>query len=136
MIEPTAIKEIFEYKEPKHLAGELTLIVNRMKKAMDAPVVFMKEDMAFHSTIIYFVGNVRLMDVWSKIADESMRIAIYALYEKRRLSDVVKEHEVIVEALWSRDLPLSLEKLCKHHKSIFNAYEEKFQMDLRKEDER
>lgn len=135
MIEPTAVEEIFKYQEPKHLAGELSLIVNRMKKAMDVPVVFMQEDMAFHSTIIYFVGNARLMDIWSKIADESMRIAIYALYEKRRPSDVVQEHEAIVEALWSRDLPLSLKKLERHHKGIFSAYEEKFQMDLRRKNE-
>lgn len=131
MIEPAAVKEVFAHQEPRHLAGELSLIVNRMKKAIDAPVVFMQEDMAFHSTIIHFVNNVRLMDIWSEIANESMRIAIYALYEKRRPRDVVQEHEAIVEALWSRDLSLSLNELGKHHKSIFIAYEEKFLMDLK-----
>jgi len=132
MIEPTAIAEVFEKGEPRHLAGELSLVASRMKKAMDTPVVFMKEDMVFHSIIIRFLDNKRLMEIWDKIADESIRIAIYALYEKRRPQDVVQEHEDFVEALWSRDLPPSLECLKNHHKGIFYAYEEKFRMDLGK----
>ncbi len=129
MIEPSAVAAVFEMGESRHLAGRLSLVSDSMKQSMDQPVVFMKEDMVFHSTIIRFLGNKRLEEIWNKIADESTRIALYALYEKRKPQDVVQEHEEFVEALWSRDLPLSLERLRRHHKGIFYAYEEKFRMD-------
>ncbi|MDD4029468.1 MAG: GntR family transcriptional regulator [Caldisericia bacterium] len=133
MIEPTAVIAVFEKGEPRHLAGELSLVASRMKKSMDNPILFMKEDIIFHSTIIVFLGNKRLKEIWEKIADESLRIAIYALFEKRRPQDVVQEHEDIVEALWTRDLNLSLKCLKEHHKSIFRAYEQKFCMDFQEQ---
>jgi DNA-binding GntR family transcriptional regulator len=130
MIEPSAVAAVFETGEPRHLAGQLSLVAKRMEQSMATPILFMKEDMVFHSTIVRFVGNKRLEEIWNRIADESTRIAIYALYEKRRPEDVVREHEEFLEALWERDLPLALARLKNHHRGIFHAYEEKFRMDL------
>ena len=135
MIEPSAIAAVFEAGEPRHLAGQLSLVANRMEQSMDNPILFIKEDMIFHSTIILFLGNKRLEAIWNKIADESTRIAIYALYEKRRPEDVIREHEEFVEALWARNLSLSLARLKNHHRGIFYAYEEKFRMDFEEKGE-
>ena len=111
------------------------MILNEMYESIEKPIDFIKADMAFHSRLVSFVKNTRLDAIWEKISDESTRIAIYALYEKRSPKDVIFEHEEFVEALWKRDLALSLARLESHHQSITKAYEEKFRLDFEKADD-
>lgn len=134
MIEPAALHRIFEKHESRHLAGQLSMVLNEMHESIEKPIDFIKADMDFHSRLVSFVKNRRLDEMWKKIADESTRIAIYALYEKRSSKDVIFEHEDLVEALWKRDLALSLARLENHHQSIYQAYEGKFRSGYEKTD--
>lgn len=126
MIEPFVVSSICARNESKHLAGELARVMNRMRGVFSDVVAFMKEDIEFHSVLVASLGNERLNRMWRNIAEESMRIAIYALHEKRRLEDVLCEHARLVDALWEQDCDRALECIKDHHRSTFRAYEEKF----------
>jgi DNA-binding GntR family transcriptional regulator len=129
MIEPFVLSSVCARRESRHLAGKLASVMNRMQQTSRDVVAFMKEDMIFHSILVASLGNERLCGIWRNIAEASMRIAIYALHERRRIEDVLREHGRIVDALWEQDCGPVLERLKEHHESTFHAYEEKFLLE-------
>jgi DNA-binding GntR family transcriptional regulator len=130
MIETFAAERIFDDLEPRLLAGLLVPYANRMKRMGEDNVEFMKEDMAFHSCIVDFVGSRRLTRQWELIRGELTRIAIYAVFENRSTLDICAEHEAMIDAFWREDRAGALSKMSAHRNMIIRSCRLKVERDV------
>lgn len=133
MIEPFAIRKIMECGKPALLAGMLATIANEMDGYKDDYVALMEKDMRFHSEIVNFAGIEKLSMIWQKLSDQMLRVSIYVMHPKRLPEDVLKEHRVIIDALWNVDISKALASLQAHHNNTFNAYKTRhfYESDLK-----
>ncbi len=126
MVETFAIRDVFAHGEPRLLAGLLVPTINKMKENIDCPIVFNQEDMKFHTLIVEHLENGRLNQIWSRIRDETTRIALYSIHERRRPEAIINEHEALINGFWERDCEKTVTSMVEHFQKIQEAYSEKF----------
>lgn len=104
IIEEFALREIFERKLNRKLAGELDLIVQEMKAAKEDGLTFSKEDLRYHAAFIGILENSRLERIWANISEEIVRLGMLSTRKNAEQMDVVVEkHEQLVDRLWNND---------------------------------
>lgn len=103
MIENYALNEIFSRSEGRVLAAKLDTELKRMESFGTDPIAFVRADLNFHLMIVEHVNNDSLTKIWKSIADEILRISIFAMDEQRQPDVILSEHKKIVDALWNGD---------------------------------
>lgn len=104
IIEQFALREIFERKLNRKLAGELDLIVQEMKAAKDDSLAFSKEDLRYHEAFVSILENSRLERIWVNIAEEMVRLGMLSTRKDSVQMDVVLEkHLLLVDRLWNNE---------------------------------
>lgn len=104
IIEKFALREIFERKLNRKLAGELDLVVQEMKAAKEDGLAFSREDLRYHAAFIGILENSRLERIWSNISEEIVRLGMLSTRKDAAQMDVVLEkHELLVDRLWNND---------------------------------
>ncbi len=126
MVEIFSIRTIFSSEEPRLVAGLLVPIINTMKRNIDDPIAFNREDMKFHSVIVEHLENERLNQIWGRIRDEITRIAIYSVHEHRHPNTIIAEHENLIDGFWERDCEKTVVSMKNHYNKIQEAYNLKF----------
>lgn len=66
-------------------------------------VEFLQGDRQFHLLIAQASGNRRLYNAIEALREQFIRIGVYALFNERRIAEVVSEHQVIMDALVAKD---------------------------------
>jgi DNA-binding GntR family transcriptional regulator len=104
IIEQFALREIFERKLNRKLAGELDLIVQEMTAAKDDSLAFSKEDLRYHEAFVSILENSRLERIWVNIAEEMVRLGMLSTRKDSAQMDVVLEkHLLLVDRLWNNE---------------------------------
>ncbi len=104
IIEEFALREIFERKLNRKLAGELDLVVQEMKAVKDNSLAFSKEDLRYHAAFVGILENSRLKRIWANIAEEIVRLGMLSTRKDSAQMDVVLEkHELLVDRLWNNE---------------------------------
>jgi DNA-binding GntR family transcriptional regulator len=122
MIETFATGKIFDELEPRLLAGLLVPYENKMRMCQDDNAAFFRDDLAFHSCIVNFIGNGRLNCQWDLLRGELTRIAIYALPQERNVLEIRAEHEAIIDGFWRGDREKTLNRMHVHREMIIRSY--------------
>lgn len=128
IIEYAALRDIVEKGRARLVAGQLDLILNEMKNTSEE-CLFVHLDIKFHYAIVESIHNERLLNFWSNIQEEVLRIGLLVLREKGRWQEVVLEHEAVVEALWEK-APAKVHSAMQRHlersyESILNDFNRK-----------
>ncbi|MBU2514669.1 GntR family transcriptional regulator [bacterium] len=126
MVEIFSINTIFSSEEPRLIAGLLVPVLNAMKKNIDDPITFNREDMKFHSIIVEHLKNERLNQIWDRIRDEITRIALYSVHENRHPESIIAEHENLIDGFWERNCEKTVTSMKDHYEMILKAYSMKF----------
>ena len=84
--------------EPQTLA-ELTLIVARMREALDDPNEMERLDTAFHDRILATANGARLRRMLSDLREELVTWRFLSLSTAQRRAATVAEHEAMLDAL-------------------------------------
>lgn len=113
IIEYSAIDWLVSSGEPRVVAGQIDSILNEMKKTTEQ-YVFTSMDLSSHSLIIESMQNERLVRFWAAIQEEVVRMGLMALRGEYRFSEVLNEHETLVNALWKKD-PIEVKAAMKDH---------------------
>lgn len=112
IVEYSAIEILLKNGETRVVAGNLDVVLNSMREVSDENA-FMTFDIKFHNLLIQNMNNERLLRFWNTVQDEVLRMGLLVLRGQDRWAEVIREHEIIVETLWS-----------KKHKEIENAMKE------------
>lgn len=112
IVEYSAIEILLKNGETRVVAGNLDVVLNSMREVSDENA-FMTFDIKFHNLLIQNMNNERLLRFWNTVQDEVLRMGLLVLRGQDRWAEVIREHEIIVETLWS-----------KNHKEIENAMKE------------
>ncbi len=118
IVESTAVGWITKSGEQRVLAGCLDSIINDMKRA-EEQYVFTALDIKFHSSCVECMKNERLCRFWYTVQEEVLRMGLMALKDGDRYSEVIDEHERLVEALWNKDTEKIRETMALH---LENSY--------------
>jgi DNA-binding GntR family transcriptional regulator len=115
LLEPYAAREVFAKTKERTLAGRLDEVVNEQKKMINDNFTFVQFDMKFHSLIMEYTENMRLVRFWKTLHEESSRAAVMTLEDNdRRSLCVIEEHLRMVNAFWSKDLNTVINVINKH----------------------
>lgn len=120
IIEYSAIDWLINNGEPRVVAGQLDSILNEMKKEGER-YIFTSLDLSSHSLIIKSMKNERMMRFWATIQEEVLRMGLMALRGESRSAEVIHEHEILVNALWSKDEREVREAIKMHLDNSFSS---------------
>ena len=113
IIENSAIDWLIEHGEPRVIAGQLDSILDEMKK-INEQYLFTRLDLSSHCLIIKSMQNERLARFWATIQEEVIRMGLMALRGEYRFGEVIREHEMLVNALWKKD-PVKVKAAMSEH---------------------
>lgn len=126
MLELAAVDHVILNNKSRPVAGQLDAIVSNMH-GIDNNQKFMMLDMEFHTVLISSMDNHRISRFWNTIQEEVIRMGLVAMRESLCFSDVISEHDSLVNALWNKDTALIKETIKKHinhcYSSIFIGLE-------------
>lgn len=126
MLELSAVNYLCANNKSRAAAGDLDSIVESMR-GVENNEEFMTLDMEFHTILISSMDNQRISRFWSTIREEVIRMGLVAMDETLCFSDVIKEHDALVDALWAKDADVIKETVQKHirhcYSSIFTGLE-------------
>jgi len=84
-----------------------------LAREKDVPAFFKKNN-EFHSMLISFCGNDKLLEIWSNQVRRFIKFRIQALSAPGRLMDSVNQHRDIIDALSRKDGPLAESMVYRH----------------------
>ena len=114
-IESIAIEKIFEKGASRLIAGKLDVLLSEMAKVEGDLYPFTMKDMEFHKTILAFEQNDYVMKIWMVMVEELVRITMVSQKIAKDYTNPRKEHQEIIDALWEKDMNLSVANLKKHY---------------------
>lgn len=116
LIEPFAAKEVLGQGKGRFVAAALDKIVNQISKVKDDAGAFARLDTEFHASIVKNVCNDRLTRFWQGLYEEITRAVILSLRSdnQARSDEVVKEHAILVDAFWKKDIDKVLNTIYTH----------------------
>ncbi len=128
LIEQYAVREIFSAEETfKKTYERLTVIQKSCKECLKEKryLDFSKTDLRFHKALVTGVGNNVLLDLFSRIQGR-FTIANYLVLPlmKRNFNDTVDDHDILLKALYERDLDGALSCMEKHITKIAKIIED------------
>ena len=123
MAESFALSDAFDRGMERMLAGQLDIHLRKMVETKQDSIRFIRSDIHFHTAIVYFADNRYLSRAWSTVAEEIIRISIYAMDYARTTETVVGEHEALLQHLWNSEKERALSVLIGHHDMIFAGLE-------------
>lgn len=104
IIEQFALREIFDRKLNRKLAGELDLVVQEMKIAKEDSMAFSRQDLRYHEAFVSILENSRLQRIWGNIAEEIVRLSMLSTREDSVQMDVaLGKHLLLVDRLWNNE---------------------------------
>ena len=126
LIEEFALREIFERKLNRKLAGELDLVVQKMKDAREDRQIFAQEDLHYHEAFISILENSRLQSIWSRISEEVVRLGMISTETNaEQLDRILQKHEELVEWLWENDQEKALAMVHAIREGTYGALHKK-----------
>jgi len=115
IIEPMVIQIILEQRiADLSLINELQNILRNMKKAEDNSAEFINMDQDFHTLLISKINNNKLNKTWELLSDEIIRLGMVAIQKPGRLSNVIEEHQRIIDGLVDTKM-IEARKSCIDH---------------------
>jgi DNA-binding GntR family transcriptional regulator len=90
-------------------------IIDQQHAAKDQPARFIELDTEFHTLMVRAGGNPILADFYSSLRQRQLRIGVRAVTQGTdRAGDVLREHQLIVDALRSRSLEAAHQAIEAH----------------------
>jgi len=120
VIENAAIDWLIQNGETRIVAAQFDSFLDEMRRTNEQ-YVFANLDLNSHRLIIASMKNERLMRFWSTVQEEVIRMGLTALKGKYRFSEVINEHEVLVNALWKKDSIEIKHAMQNHLKNSFSS---------------
>ncbi|MFJ4208885.1 GntR family transcriptional regulator [Paenarthrobacter sp. NPDC089675] len=93
-------------------------IIDQQRDAKDDPARFIELDTEFHTLMVRAGANPILADFYASLRQRQLRIGVRAVtQETDRAGDVLREHQLIVDALRSRSLEAAHQAIDAHLES-------------------
>lgn len=116
MLEVPAMSEVSRQSLAPREVKKYLVLARQIEESAetDDEVGFLRTDRAFHLGLLGCLGNVRLVDVVSRLRDQARLYGVPALAKRGELLDSAREHRKIVDAVVAHDHGL-VESLTRHH---------------------
>ena len=118
MAEVFALEWTVDNGMARSLAGLLDQEIQKMLLLRDQPILFLRADVQFHSTIINQVNNKYLSRAWHTVGEEIVRYALYSMDYTRTVDTINNEHEALVQSLWENRKEETVQTLLTHHNKV------------------
>ncbi|TQS93922.1 GntR family transcriptional regulator [Arthrobacter sp. TS-15] len=90
-------------------------VIDQQREAKDDPARFIELDTEFHTFMVRAGGNPVLADFYASLRQKQLRIGVKAVTQGTdRAGDVLREHQLIVDALRSRSLEAAHQAIDAH----------------------
>ncbi|MFJ5955915.1 GntR family transcriptional regulator [Paenarthrobacter sp. NPDC092416] len=97
-------------------------IIDQQHQAKDDPARFIELDTEFHTLMVRAGGNPVLADFYASLRQKQLRIGVKAVSQGTdRAGDVLREHQLIVDALRSRSVEAAHQAIDAHLESTRQA---------------